>query len=280
MTTRKDFGLQLALSVTKSDLLHFGYWGEGEDVTYASIPAAQRRYVDEVLGLIPKETRTILDIGCGTGAVAAQLQGRGFEVECVSPDELLNEKIRREHPALTVHCCKFEDFETDRRYDLLLEMESCQYVRLERGFQKCAEFLSPGGAMLISDTFRTTTTRDYKDWHTLDAFYQTVKKHGFVIEHSRDITRGTAPTVELASRMYSEYMVPIAQMILSSLRHSVEKRRLYRFLWSLISRLFRKRIEKTARDFYEKVPRLLDRDNYLANVKYMIFLLRRETQKG
>jgi hypothetical protein len=132
--------------------------------------------------------------------------------------------------------------------------------------------------MLISDTFRTTPTRDYKDWHMLDAFYRTIEKHGFKAEYSRDITEQTAPTVELTRRMYDEYMVPIAKTILTSLRYSIERRRLYRLLWTLTERLFRKRLEKTSRDFYEKLPRLVDRDNYLQNVRYMIFVLKKETE--
>ena len=278
MTTHKDFGLQLALSIIKSDLLHFGYWDDGMPADYQSIPDAQKRYVKEVIGRIPPETKTILDIGCGTGAVAAQLQKTGYRVECVSPDLMLNEKIRQEHPELTLHCCKFEDFDARRKYDLLLQMESCQYVRLERGFQRFREILNPGGAILISDTFRTTLTRDYKDWHTLDDFHKAVTRHGFRIEYSRDISDRTAPTLDLAMRIYEEYMLPIAGTILSSLQHSIERRRLYRILWALISRLFRKSIKRTARDLYEKVPRLLDRDNYLANVRYMIFVLRRASE--
>jgi len=276
MTVRKDFGLQFALSITKSDLLHFGYWGDGDAVTYQSIRTAQQRYVEEVLRMIPRGTRTILDIGSGTGAVAAQLQSRGHQVDCVTPDTLLNEKIREEHPELTLHCCRFEDFAAQKKYDLLLEMESCQYVRLERGFEKLRDVLNPGGAVLISDSFRTGSTRDYKDWHTLDAFYSAVGKFGFKIEYSRDITRETAPTVELASRMYEEYALPIAQTLLTSVRDSVERKRLYRLLWNLVKRVFKGRIKKTSRDFYEKVPRLLDKDNYLQKVRYMIFVLKTE----
>jgi 2-polyprenyl-3-methyl-5-hydroxy-6-metoxy-1,4-benzoquinol methylase len=205
MSVRKDFGLQFALSITKSELLHFGYWEDGMPVTYQSIRAAQQRYAEEVISLIPQGTRSILDIGCGTGAVAVELARRGYQVECVSPDELLNQKISAEHPELTLHCCRFEDFKTEKKYDLLLEMESCQYVRLERGFEKFREVLNPRGAILISDTFRTGATRDYKDWHILDAFHEAVGRYGFKIEYFRDITRETAPTVELTSRMYEEY---------------------------------------------------------------------------
>ncbi len=279
MTTRKDFGLQLALSVTRSDLLHFGYWNWGDPVTYQSIPAAQQRYVNEVLSQMPPETKTILDIGCGTGEVALQLKNKGHEVELVSPDLLLNEKILQKHPDReTLHNCRFEDFEVGRKYDLLLEMESCQYVRLDRGFQKCREALNPGGAVLISDTFRTNTKRDYKDWHILDDFYNAVKECGFKVAYSRDITRQTAPTVELARRMYDEYMVPISQTFLSSLRHSIERRRLYLLLWRLVRFLFKKGLRKMEKGFYERVPHLLDVNNYLENVKYMIFVLQREAE--
>ncbi len=276
MTVRKDFGLQFALNITKSDLLHFGYWDNGLAADYGTIRAAQEQYVQEVIGRIPEGTRTILDIGCGTGTVAARLHKQGYEVECVSPDVLLNRKIAEEHPELTLHSCKFEDFTAQKKYDLLLQMESCQYVRLERGFRKFLDVLEPGGAILISDTFRQSATKDYKDWHTLDAFHQTAGRHGFRIEYSRDITLQTAPTLELTLRMYKEYAVPIARTLLTSLHDSVERRKFYQVLWNFVRRLFRARIEKIGRDFYETIPRLLDRDNYLQKVRYMIFVLKRE----
>jgi SAM-dependent methyltransferase len=276
MTARKDFGLQFALSITKSDLLHFGYWGEGLPADYGTIRTAQEQYVQEVLGLIPGGTRTILDIGCGTGAVAARLFKQGYEVECVSPDVLLNGKISQEHPELRLHCCKFENLAAQKKYDLLLEMESCQYVRLEMGFRKFGDVLNPGGAILISDTFRKSPTKDYKDWHTLESFHKMLDKYGFKVDYLRDITLQTAPTLAVTLKMYKEYAAPIARTLLTSLRDSVEKRKFYQVLWNLVRRLFRRRIERIGRDFYETIPRLLDRDNYLQKVRYMIFILKRE----
>jgi len=276
MSVRKDYGLQFALSITKSDLLHFGYWPEGMEASYQTIRPAQKAYAEEVLGKIPKGTKSILEIGCGTGAVSARLHAEGYDVECVSPDAMLNEKIAKEHPELTLHECKFENFTSDKKYDLLLEMESCQYVRLARGFANFRKILNPGGAILISDTFRTGPTKDYKDWHTLEDFHKAVDEHGFEVVSSQDITEGTAPTVEMAAKMYNEYAVPIAKTILTSLNDSVEKRKLYQVLWRLVRRIFRRRLKKIGSDFYERVPRLIDRENYLQKVRYMIYLLRRK----
>jgi len=276
MTVRRDYGLQFALNITKSDLLHFGYWENDLSADFGTIRTAQERYVQEVLGRIPEGTRTILEIGCGTGAVATRLSGEGYEVECVSPDALLNEKIAGEHPELRLHCCKFENLSTQKKYDLLLQMESCQYIRLERGFRKFQEVLSPGGAILISDTFRTSTTKDYKDWHTLDSFHKAVDKYGFKIDYSRNITLQTAPTMDLTLKMYREYAVPIARTLLTSLQDSVDRRKFYQVLWKLVRRFFRRRIERIGRDFYETIPKLLDRHNYLQKVRYMIFVLKRE----
>jgi hypothetical protein len=109
----------------------------------------------------------------------------------------------------------------------------------------------------------------------LDSFHETIKRHGFEVEYSRDITSETAPTLEVASRMYREYVTPVAETLLTSLRYSVERRKFYRVLWSTIRRFFRKRLEKITGDFYEQIPRLLDKDNYVEKVKYMIFVLRK-----
>jgi hypothetical protein len=92
----------------------------------------------------------------------------------------------------------------------------------------------------------------------------------------RDITLQTAPTLAVTLKMYKEYAAPIARTLLTSLRDSVEKRKFYQVLWNLVRRLFRRRIERIGRDFYETIPRLLDRDNYLQKVRYMIFILKRE----
>ena len=66
---------------------HYGYWPEGspDQPTFESINEAQERYFKKVLETIPAGVETILDVGSGTGGIAAGLSARGFRVDCVSP---------------------------------------------------------------------------------------------------------------------------------------------------------------------------------------------------
>ena len=77
--------------------LNYGYWPEGssDQPAVESINEAQERYFEKLLETIPAGVETILDVGSGTGSIAAGLSARGFRVDCVSPSFTMNATARR-----------------------------------------------------------------------------------------------------------------------------------------------------------------------------------------
>ena len=66
--------------------LHYGIWEADDELTLANLKAAQDRYQQAILDLLPPAPARILDVGCGTGELSKEMKARGYEVEGLSPD--------------------------------------------------------------------------------------------------------------------------------------------------------------------------------------------------
>ena len=132
-----EFGLALGLVAGRFALdmqdLHYGYWTEDLELTPQNMARAQARYTDELMADIPAGVRSILDVGCGAGNTARKLLDRGYEVDCVSPNEWLTAEARKVlGNRARVFESKFEDVKLDRTYDLILFSESFLFMKAEQ----------------------------------------------------------------------------------------------------------------------------------------------------
>ena len=154
-----DHVLKLYAETIRSPYLHYGYWDEPEKVNVDSlsiddIANAQGRYIEHLTSFIPEDVRSILDVGCGVGGNAAYLQERGFDIDVLSPDPYQEKVIKKKfNGAMQFFKSKFENFETDRTYDLILESESACYIKIEPGFTSARRALRTGGYLLVADYF-------------------------------------------------------------------------------------------------------------------------------
>ena len=81
-----DNVLKLYSKTIQSDFLHYGFWDDPEKVdlgylTLNDIKKAQHRYIDHISSFIPKDTKTILDVGCGIGGNSEYLLNKGYYLE-------------------------------------------------------------------------------------------------------------------------------------------------------------------------------------------------------
>jgi 2-polyprenyl-3-methyl-5-hydroxy-6-metoxy-1,4-benzoquinol methylase len=136
--------------------LHYGLWEAGERVVLPNLRRAQERYVEKLLGLIPPPPCRLLEVGGGTGEMSRLLADRGHSVEMITPSAIQC-KIARERLGsdAVVHQTKFEDFAGSGPYDVVLFSESFQYVPLDKSLPLVKALLAPGGALVISDVFRS-----------------------------------------------------------------------------------------------------------------------------
>jgi SAM-dependent methyltransferase len=216
----KEVGLELTTIVgrffLKSEILHYGYWNDGLELDITNMRAAQEAYSELLAKHIPEGTKTILDVGCGTGAIAEWLIGKGYQVDCVSPGPFLTARVRsRLGDRATIFECRFEEFSTDKRYDLVLFSESFQYIPLPIALDTTLRVLAPGGHVMICDIFN----RDRKGGgfiaggHPLKRFQEEIAQRPYVQVVELDITDQTAPNLDLAKQANAEVVAPMWDLV-------------------------------------------------------------------
>ena len=208
----EDFGYRFYVDVLGLEHVHYGLWA-GEELTLAGFRVAQQRYTAALADLFPEGIGSVLDVGCGTGANAADFVARGYEVEGLSPDAY-HGRLFGEATGLPFHECRFEEFRPARRYDLICMSESSQYVSLDRLFASVIHAVEPGGYLVLSDYFALVKDGSpaTKSGHLLSAFLAAAEKSGMRMEFERDVTRDTAPTLDLACHLLDGYVVPTVRL--------------------------------------------------------------------
>jgi SAM-dependent methyltransferase len=94
--------------------------------------------------LMHGQVRDVLDVGCGTGIAARQLQVRGATVLGIEPDRRMTAVARRQ--GLDVELSSFEGWDAQgRTFDLLISGQAWHWVDPRRGAQQAARVLRPGG---------------------------------------------------------------------------------------------------------------------------------------
>lgn len=230
----------------KLDHLHYGYWPEGLDVDIANLRLAQEEYVKFLLSQLPEGVKTILDVGCGAGRITRKLLSMGYEVDCVSPSTYLTEQARqcvgeKSH----FFTCKYENLETLKRYDLILFLESFQYIHLPKALDKTARFLKAGGHMLICDIFKKDVEGEglQKGGHRLSHMFTCVEDTPFKLIKDIDITEQTAPTMDLLN----DVLVNVGQPVMDSVTDLLADR--YPTLYKLVNWKFHDDLEKVSKKY-------------------------------
>jgi len=247
----QDLGLEAGLIFSryflKTEHLHYGYWTDNLNVDIANLPRAQENYCDFLVSHIPKNVQSVLDVGCGSGVFAFRLKELGYDVDCVSPSVLLTRQAGHHlNGRARIFDCPFEDLAADRRYDLALFSESFQYVDLQKGLSKSADVLTDGGYVMICDFFRKETPGESRigGGKRLSKFYDAVTHHPFRIVEDVDITKETAPTMDLANEVCVQVLCPIWQSAFGFLDSR------YPWVMKMSRRMFRKKIEKIEGKYF------------------------------
>lgn len=232
------------------DRLHYGLWN-GDEMSIEGLKSAQKRYSELIHSWIPDSVHSILDVGAGVGTDARDLSASGYEVEGLAPDPYQQARFV-ERTGLPFHLSRFQDFEVDRTYDLVLMSESAQYIWLESLFER-TRVLAPGGYLLVADYFLIggTGKRIHKTTHPLPSFLEGASAAGFRVERQKDITEQVLPTLELARMWVERYAEPTLGIVSSSIAR--RRPHLHRLVWPRVDRAVQEsllsRSEFDTRDF-------------------------------
>jgi SAM-dependent methyltransferase len=240
-----EFGLALGYVIGHHFLnmqdLHYGYWPAGLAPVPQNLAQAQAHYTDFLMSHIPGGVKAVLDVGCGAGNTARKLLEKGFKVDCVSPNGVLTNVARQVlNGSGDIFETRFQDLQTERRYDLILFSESLLFIPLEQAFTKALSLLNPGGHILITDIFRIPAEgkSPIGGGHELPRFRETIARFPLESTLDYDMTDGIAPTFDLLDAAYREAIQPTYRLILSRLETK------YPWVMKLVKWKFRKKIQR------------------------------------
>lgn len=266
----KEIGLEAGLLFLKfflkTDYLHYGYFGNGLEPDIANLKKAQEQYTEMLISHIPDNVKRILDVGCGSGKTALQLVERGYEVDCVSPGNVLTNYAKElVGDQVNIFQCKFENLENDKKYDLILFSESFQYIPMDKSIPMALERLNQGGYIMVCDFFKTDPEKkselggghDFVKWLTY--------KDSYPIETliEKDITAETAPTIEIAHQFTTTVIKPIW----TSLWALGEDR--FPYVVKLARKMYGKKIKKKEARHFNGAR---TGENFIKYKKYMFYL--------
>ena len=262
---KNDRALRFYNEVLGLKHLHYGIWDEDSELTIANLKLAQKRYEDLLADNIPKDVKTTLEAGCGTGAMWTRMLEMGLDAEALSPDvnqmEMLTKTI-----SSPFHFCRFEDFKPEKSYDLVLMSESAQYIPLDQLFVNVKKSLRSKGYWMLCDYFTLDHSEGVlaKSGHNFNKFMQLAKENGFELLKEQDITREATRTLDFAKELVQKGKIGF-DIITEKFRFD------HPLLTRFVSWLMRKKIRKL-----DEGLELLDGEKFMANKKYVFLLFQRK----
>ena len=263
----RELGLLLARHLLDVEDLHYGWWAAGEAPTLARLPEAQRRHSDVMLDAVASmlpiaslssanvDAPRVLDVGCGTGALAAKANERGWACDGLVPAAALASRARdalARWPQRRVFDCRLEDAGDHvpaRAYDATYFSESFQYVDLDAGLRALSALLKPEGVVVVFDVFARDDAPPGKapigGGHRLAAALDAFRRHGFGLIDDVDHSAHLAPNLDLLQTLLRDRVRPSAAALDAYLgaQHGP--------LWRLLKWTQRRRLAKLSQRWGE-----------------------------
>ena len=269
-----DHVLKLYSESVRSPYLHYGFWDDPKSVTAENlslydIVAAQDRYIEHLASFIPEDVKTILDVGAGIGGNSSYLLNKGYKVEALSPDEYQEQVFAEKYNGeVKFHRAKFEDFDSEKQYDLVLESESACYIQIQSGWKTARKTICDGGYLLVSDYFLHHNDGS-GDWHIKashnEKMYMEIgEEYGFKLLKEYDQTENTMPTLDSAKAFMERYIYPTVEFSSNYMDKN------YSFIMKILKKAFGKRVNEKMKQLS-----LLDSNEFRKYKRYMIFLFQK-----
>ena len=269
-----DHVLKLYSESIRSPYLHYGFWDDPESIdpnelTLDNMVKAQGRYIEHLASFIPDEVKTILDVGAGIGGNSSYLISKGYEVEALSPDEYQETVFKEKYDGqVKFHRSKFENFEPEKKYDLVFESESACYIEIEPGWKTAQKTVRDGGYLLASDYFLYHNDGS-GDWHIKAShdeknYIKKAEEYGFKLIKEFDQTENTMPTLDGAKALMERFIFPTFEYSSNYLGKN------HPFILKVIKKTFGKKVDEKMKQLS-----LLDSKDFKKYKRYMIYLFQK-----
>jgi len=268
MSKKNDRTLRILHEVFELDRLHYGMWQKNDELTFDNLKLAQKRYESNIIEQIPKNVKTILDVGCGTGVMTKNLLKLGYDVHGLSPDINQKELFTRELDTI-FHHTSFENFDEKNKYDCLIMSESSQYIKLNKLFVVAKQALHKNGYLLVCDYFVRNDVKGFhsKSGHNFDSFMEQASLNGFKLISEQNITKDVLKTLDIGKEL--------AEKAILTVNIGTEKTRIkHPYLSKFVLWLFRNKIE-----YNKKQLELLDSEKFIKNKTYRFLLFQLNRKK-
>ncbi len=210
-TSIKEY--QLAFEALMSEAIgsdghaHYGLFKKtkAERHNVVELGHAQNEYWEMIAGAVPKKAKTMLDVGSGTGSNARKFVEKGMSVDGLCPSKLLNYLARKKLPeSSAIWDIGFEDFLTDKVYDVILCSESFHYIQHKYVMQQFKRYTEKNGSVIIFDYFLHDHSEQDERKMSHQGFQEMIEKDGhFKIVQDDDMTKYILPTFEVLGKVRS-----------------------------------------------------------------------------
>lgn len=95
---------------------------------------------------------TILEVGTGTGKATVPFASRGYTIHCLEPGRNLAavaSKNLHSYPNVVIETVKFEDWQLESRFDLVISAQAFHWIPAEIGYPKAAQALKEKGHIAV-----------------------------------------------------------------------------------------------------------------------------------
>jgi MPBQ/MSBQ methyltransferase len=257
--------------------LHQGFWEKGQPVTLDEVSKAQMNYTIKLIDMFPKEVETVLDVGAGIGDNAIYMAEKGMKVTCISPspsqEQYFKENILPDYESISFIRTRFEDFEIDEKFDVVLMSESSNYFPVEYGLDQTIRYLKDGGYLVVGSHFRKDDRKDFKEMHIHEHFLKSAKERNLIVKEDTDITNQIIQTMELLHNVY-KYIPPITEVLIDYYKNSFARK--HKIVSKIITKFFNKELDMAKEILYEVGPRRTNPEIYTKHLTYRFMTFKKE----
>jgi MPBQ/MSBQ methyltransferase len=270
----EDFKMEIFTDVIGMDALHYGIWDDDLPRNLDGLRAAQKNYAERVRQLIPNGVQTILDVGSGVGDISRHLAQSDYTVTAISPLQSHRRYYPTNDPNLTFHRTRFQEFETDQQFDLILSSESMNYFEFDDAFVRFDQLLHPRGHVLITGSFKTLESGIFeckKAYQDMMAYI--VESTPFEVLQDDNVTQEILPTLDLGleGTRYLTRMISLGEQYREKFTSASLK---WRVAFWIIKHWFGEDVNVWLRSVYE-YEKMMDRAFFEKHFSYRFILLRK-----